>query len=170
MRKLTRNEWIAVSVTLVVGVIFFATSDFISTVLQSSKEINPNKAQVMGSSIDNSLDNSFDSSVAGFQIEDIVIGTGEEAVVGKTLVVNYTGAFTDGRVFDSSVPSGKPLEFVLGAGQVIQGWDKGFAGMKVGGKRQLVVPSDYGYGPAGMPPVIPPNATLVFEVELLGVK
>jgi FKBP-type peptidyl-prolyl cis-trans isomerase FkpA len=84
--------------------------------------------------------------------------------------VHYTGWLTDGKKFDSSVDRGQPFTFNLGAGQVIKGWDEGVAGMKVGGKRQLRIPSDLAYGPGGRPPVIPPAATLIFDVELLGVQ
>lgn len=104
------------------------------------------------------------------KIEDLVVGTGAEAVSGKLISVHYTGTLTNGTKFDSSKDRGEPFEFTLGAGQVIQGWDKGFAGMKVGGKRKLTIPSEMGYGAQGAGGVIPPNATLIFEVELLGVK
>jgi peptidylprolyl isomerase/FKBP-type peptidyl-prolyl cis-trans isomerase FkpA len=102
------------------------------------------------------------------KIDDLVKGKGPEAVRGKTVEVHYTGWLTDGKQFDSSV-GGKPFSFRLGAGEVIEGWDRGVAGMKVGGKRKLTLPSDLAYGAAGAPPDIPPNATLVFEVELLAV-
>ncbi len=104
------------------------------------------------------------------KIEDLKVGTGAEATAGKKVKVHYTGWLTNGTKFDSSVDRGTPFEFSLGAGQVIQGWDKGVAGMKVGGKRKLTIPSDLGYGATGAGNVIPPNATLVFEVELLGVN
>ncbi|MFO0659056.1 MAG: FKBP-type peptidyl-prolyl cis-trans isomerase [Polyangiaceae bacterium] len=103
------------------------------------------------------------------EITDIVVGTGAEAVPGKRIQVHYTGTLTNGSKFDSSLDRGQPFRFNLGAGEVIRGWDEGFAGMKVGGKRKLVIPPEMGYGPRGFPPVIPGNATLVFEVELLGV-
>jgi len=106
----------------------------------------------------------------GLQIGDVVVGTGTEAVAGKEETVHYTGTFIDGTKFDSSLDRGKPFPFKLGAGMVIKGWDEGVAGMKVGGKRKLIIPSDLGYGPNGYPGAIPPNATLLFDVELLGVK
>jgi len=104
------------------------------------------------------------------KIEDVVVGTGAEAVKGKQVMVHYTGWLTDGKKFDSSKDRGQPFHFALGPGQVIQGWDDGVAGMKVGGKRKLTIPPDLGYGAAGAGGAIPPNATLVFEVELLGVR
>lgn len=102
------------------------------------------------------------------KIDDLVKGQGPEAVRGKTVEVHYTGWLTDGTKFDSSV-GGQPFSFQLGSGQVIEGWERGVAGMKVGGKRKLTVPPDLGYGARGAPPEIPANATLVFEVELLAV-
>lgn len=107
----------------------------------------------------------------GLQIQDEVIGTGAEATAGHKITVNYTGTLTDGTKFDSSLNPGRtPFEFNLGAGEVIKGWDEGFNGMKVGGKRKLTIPPELGYGANGAGGAIPPNATLIFEVELLKVE
>jgi FKBP-type peptidyl-prolyl cis-trans isomerase len=104
------------------------------------------------------------------KIEDLQVGTGDEAQKGKTVSVHYTGWLENGTKFDSSHDRRQPFSFPLGAGHVIRGWDEGVAGMKVGGKRKLTIPPDLGYGARGAGGVIPPNATLIFEVELLGVK
>lgn len=103
-------------------------------------------------------------------IEEIVIGDGDEAQAGRVVSVHYTGWLTDGVKFDSSVDRNEPFDFPLGRGYVIRGWDEGVAGMKVGGKRKLTIPPEMGYGARGAGGVIPPNATLVFEVELLAIR
>lgn len=103
-------------------------------------------------------------------IQDSVVGTGAEAVPGTEVTVHYVGMLPDGTVFDASANHGQPFSFPLGAGAVIKGWDQGVAGMKVGGKRVLIIPPTLAYGEAGAGGVIPPNATLIFEVELLEVK
>lgn len=102
--------------------------------------------------------------------KDLVVGKGAEAKAGDSVKVHYVGTLTDGKEFDSSKKHNQPFEFELGAGRVIKGWDQGVAGMKVGGKRKLTIPPSLGYGARGAPPVIPPNATLLFDVELLEVK
>ncbi len=104
------------------------------------------------------------------QITDVVVGTGDEATKGRTVSVHYTGWLTDGKKFDSSKDAGRPFSFQLGAGEVIAGWDQGVVGMRIGGKRKLTIPGHLAYGKDGFPGAIPPNATLVFEVELLGVR
>jgi FKBP-type peptidyl-prolyl cis-trans isomerase FkpA len=110
---------------------------------------------------------------SGLQFEDLVLGEGAEATAGSSVQVHYTGwLYTDGtagRKFDSSKDRGDPFEFPLGAGHVIRGWDEGVQGMRVGGKRTLIIPADLGYGARGAGGVIPPNATLLFEVDLLDV-
>ena len=109
------------------------------------------------------------TTLSGLQYWDIVAGTGATAVPGKSVSVHYTGWLTSGEKFDSSLDRGKPFVFPLGEGQVIKGWDEGVAGMKAGGKRQLRIPPALGYGDSGAGGVIPPKATLIFDVELLEV-
>src|SRR5262245_16291777 len=116
-------------------------------------------------------------NVTSLQVSDASVGNGAEAKPGHTVTVHYTGWLYDpkasdkhGKKFDSSKDHGEPFEFKLGAGMVIRGWDQGVAGMKVGGKRTLVIPSELGYGSRGAGGAIPPNATLVFDVELLAVR
>lgn len=106
---------------------------------------------------------------SGLKYEDLAIGEGALATAGQEVTVHYTGWLTDGSKFDSSLDRNQPFQFSLGKGQVIRGWDEGVAGMKVGGRRKLTIPPQLGYGAAGAGGVIPPNATLVFEVELLEV-
>lgn len=108
--------------------------------------------------------------IMSLQSEILREGNGAVATAGQTVTVHYVGTLTDGKKFDSSRDRGQGFTFKLGAGQVIEGWDKGVAGMKIGELRKLTIPAEMGYGSRGFPPVIPANATLVFEVELLGLK
>jgi peptidylprolyl isomerase len=107
---------------------------------------------------------------SGLAYVDEIVGTGAVPQTGQSVTVHYSGFLTDGKKFDSSVDRGKPFTFVIGLGQVIKGWDEGVASMKVGGKRRLIIPATLGYGARGAGGVIPPNAELVFDVELLGVR
>ena len=106
---------------------------------------------------------------SGLKYEDLTVGEGDTAEAGHMVTVHYTGWLTDGNKFDSSKDRNDPFRFKLGASQVIRGWDEGVAGMKIGGVRKLTIPSNLGYGAQGAGGVIPPNATLIFEVELLGI-
>ena len=108
------------------------------------------------------------TTASGLQYEDITVGTGATAKAGNLVSVHYTGWLTDGKKFDSSKDRNEPFDFNLGAGQVIKGWDEGVQGMQVGGIRKLTIPAALGYGARGAGGVIPPNATLIFEVEFLG--
>ena len=107
---------------------------------------------------------------SGLEYIEVEAGTGVQAKAGDTVSVHYTGKFQDGKIFDSSVSRGEPIEFPLGKGNVIKGWDEGIALMKVGGKAQLIIPPNLAYGERGASGVIPPNATLVFDVELVAIK
>jgi FKBP-type peptidyl-prolyl cis-trans isomerase len=108
--------------------------------------------------------------MSDLQIEELKAGEGQEAKSGDQVTVHYVGTLTDGKKFDSSRDRGQGFSFKLGAGKVIKGWDRGVAGMKIGSVRKLTIPPDLAYGAGGFPPVIPPNSTLVFEVELLQIK
>ncbi len=153
MNKRNLTVGIAVTVALAVVSIFFIFG-------------NPFASQsgFMGLSADAS---STQSQPAQLIVQDEVVGTGAEVQTGNVLLVNYTGKLSDGTVFDTSVGK-QPIAFVLGAGQVIPGWDQGLQGMKVGGKRLLIIPPSLAYGSQGRG-AIPPNATLIFEVQLMGI-
>ena len=110
------------------------------------------------------------TTASGLKYVDLVEGTGASPQIGQTVSVNYLGTLENGTKFDSSYDRNTPFQFILGSGSVIKGWDEGIKSMKVGGKRKLIIPSELGYGTRGSPPKIPPNSTLLFEVELLDVK
>lgn len=114
-------------------------------------------------------DSDYTTTPSGLKYKDLVVGTGESPQTGKKVTVHYTGTLEDGTKFDSSRDRNDPFTFNIGVGQVIKGWDEGVATMKVGGRRELVIPAELGYGSRGAGGVIPPNATLIFDVELLGV-
>ena len=169
---LSRTETIAVVVALVVVGGAFVASNYFSPGLMTSNESG--SAALSESLLGNlgvveAPQGEAVTTSEGLVIQDIVVGTGAEAVAGKMITAHYTGVLEDGTVFDSSIPRGVPFEFTLGEGAVIKGWDQGIVGMKVGGKRILVIPPELGYGASGIGP-IPPNATLVFQVELVDVK
>jgi FKBP-type peptidyl-prolyl cis-trans isomerase len=147
--------------TLVLAVVGLAISGFAQTATTDQKPAANGPTKVTGPST---------KTASGLEYWDIKVGTGPTAKSGQHVKVHYTGWLTNGKKFDSSVGSGRPFEFMLGASQVIKGWDEGVAGMKVGGQRQLRIPPDLAYGPAGHPPQIPPSSTLIFDVQLLDVK
>jgi FKBP-type peptidyl-prolyl cis-trans isomerase len=154
--------FVVVGAAIVAGAMWYANNVLnaqpVGTVAQSQNQTTTNTNSTSTQNMDN------------LKITDVTVGTGAVAQNGDTVTVNYTGTFDDGTVFDSSLKPGRtPFQFVLGAGLVIKGWDLGVLGMKVGGKRDLVIPADLGYG-AGGRPGIPGGATLHFTVELLGVS
>jgi FKBP-type peptidyl-prolyl cis-trans isomerase len=180
-----KNQWIAAGVGVVVGlaVLMSGTSiiDFSDESINTGEMQDQTNLQVGDQSaqettkqpeVKKETTKTMPKEITtkeGLKYTDVVVGTGAVAVAGKDVIVHYTGTFTNGNKFDSSVDRGEPFTFFLGSGQVIKGWDLGVAGMKVGGKRQLTVPASLGYGPNDYGP-IPGNSTLLFDVELLGVK
>jgi FKBP-type peptidyl-prolyl cis-trans isomerase len=164
-----KNEWITLGVGIAIIVLLAYVSGIFSAFSNNSTqsstmsqtETKKGVPQVEGKNV------STDPKV---QIIEVAAGTGTVAATGKTVAVHYTGMLEDGTVFDSSYPRGNPIEFALGQGFVIKGWDVGLQGMKVGGKRRLIITPEYGYGTTGASGIIPPNATLIFDVELVNVK
>jgi peptidylprolyl isomerase len=157
---MNRNKYIAVFAGLIVVILFFV-------VLGDGLSFGTGKQAVTGGEVLSDLNVA--ESGPGVTVQDLVVGEGKKAVEGKVLTVHYTGALEDGTIFDSSTQRDTPFSFTLGAGEVIQGWDEGLVGMKVGGQRLLVIPPELGYGDQEVGS-IPASSTLIFQVELLDVK
>ena len=157
-----RNQRIAI---LVIALVILAGAAVLVFMTSQNKQSEDNLSAAGLPDVSN-----LTTTASGLQYKDITVGDGAEAKSGDSVSVHYTGWLTDGTKFDSSVDRGQPFSFTLGQGGVIAGWDEGVVGMKEGGKRILVIPSNLGYGPNGASGVIPPNATLIFEVELLDVQ
>ena len=164
-----RNGVVIAIAILVIFVFVGWTSGIFDPIFGGSGNSNQQTEQNVDQNATNTNNQINNMDNSKFGIKDEIVGTGAEAVSGKSVTVNYVGIFTDGTKFDSSIDRGTPFTFTLGAGQVIQGWDLGVQGMKVGGKRILIVPPELGYGVNGYGP-IPANSTLIFQVELLEVK
>lgn len=166
--KTSINKFVGFSVIIII-LLFVGGTYFLRSRQTSDSSL---KKDEQSDIIDNTTmdEDNTAGKVSEMQIEDIVVGEGAEAITGSTVSVNYMGTFEDGSEFDSSYKRGVPFEFTLGAGRVIEGWDKGVVGMKVGGKRKLTIPPQLAYGEQGVPGAIPPNSTLIFEIELLEVK
>lgn len=163
MRKLTYNESVGVAVSLaVIGFLLFG-GQFLS-LFKTNPITTDDAARAFGTTEKTTMD----IPTTGVKTEDIVVGAGPEIKAGDKITVNYVGMLTDGKVFDSSYDRGQPFELAIGTGQVIRGWDEGLLGMKVGGKRRLIIAPDYAYGNQNVGP-IPANSPLVFEVELVDV-
>jgi FKBP-type peptidyl-prolyl cis-trans isomerase len=141
----------------IIGVLYFISSSKSQTTMAKNNSAKKGSANVT-------------TTPDGLIIEDIVVGTGRQVYANDTVKINYRGTFTDGKEFDSSYKRNEPFVTPIGVGQVIKGWDEGVVGMKVGGKRKLTIPPALAYGSQGIGSVIPPNATLIFEVELLGIQ
>jgi len=162
--KRQRNQRIAI--IAVAALILIAVGYFVFQAYTSKAQPTPTEQVI----IDNE-DVEVITTASGLRYQDIIVGDGPEAKAGDTVKVHYTGWLEDDTKFDSSVDRGAPFEFTIGAGMVIQGWDEGVVGMKVGGKRKLIIPPDLGYGSRGAGAgVIPPNATLIFDIDLLEIS
>lgn len=164
MKTFSIDVRIAIAVGVVVALFMFFGGSVANFFAPETAVTNPSSVASTETSMKNI------STVTGIEIYDEVVGTGADAVAGKTVTAHYVGTLANGTKFDSSIDRGQPFSFSLGAGQVIKGWDIGIQGMKIGGKRRLVISPEFGYGSQAVGGVIPANSTLVFEVELLGVK
>jgi len=172
MKKFSKIKFILkylIPVTiLIIGFIFYM--DFISLSNEVTSDLDQEQIDEL---LDENQDNQSEVNVERneeVQIEDLIVGEGVEAKDGDKITVNYVGTLTDGTKFDNSYDRNKPFVFTLGNGEVIQGWDEGILGMKIGGKRKLTIPPSLGYGESGSGDVIPPNSTLIFEVELISIN
>lgn len=167
---MNRNSWIAVAVSIVV-VAFLLFGGNVTSMFNQAQNTDTASIQNVETIMDTDTTTQENTQAmpGGLQITDTVVGSGAEAKVGSLITVHYVGTLTSGQKFDSSVDRGQPFQVRLGEGRVIAGWEQGFTGMKVGGKRTLVIPPAMGYG-ANQAGSIPPNSTLVFQVELLGVE
>lgn len=154
---MTRNQWIGVFLSLAVVAVFLFGERVFFALNTMSQRAAPRAAAIP------------EAAALGFVVRDIVVGTGALAQVGNLITVHYVGTLESGAVFDTSLSRGTPFQFVLGAGEVISGWDKGVIGMRVGGRRTLIIPPALGYGAQAIGP-IPANSTLIFEIELLEVQ
>lgn len=147
-----RIGFIAILLVIVAAIAFLVFGDTLFPGISSAEQVN------------------WTTTASGLKIADTLLGSGNPVKTGDTVSVHYTGYLEDGTKFDSSLERGAPFEFTVGQGRVIKGWEEGLLGMQVGGKRSLLIPPDLGYGPQGYPPVIPPNATLRFEIELVAIQ
>ena len=180
MRTLSIKEWIAIGISLVIIFYFFLFSGSGPLMPQMGENATTTLPVSIiptnSTTTNNQMNNQTEQNIDGMIVRDTFVGTGAEAKAGSIIAVHYTGKLQDGRVFDSSIPRGEPFIFKLGQGSVIQGWEKGFAGMKVGGKRTLIIPPLLGYGAQDVKNrstgevIIPANSTLTFDVELVGVQ
>ena len=180
MNETSKNKWIAVVVAVVIAAFFFGgillysfnrnVENSLTNTATSTLDFATYTSPTNISTSTNQNIMTTTTTPEGLIIEESRVGTGAEAQLGKTIAVNYIGTLENGTKFDSSYDRGQPIVFTLGTGQVIRGWDQGIAGMKVGGKRTLIIPPALAYGNQAVGGVIPANSTLIFEVELVGVQ